>query len=54
MMIAIEATLTASRKEAKANELLIFFTKGFNNATNINDGIKTPAVEIKAPLNPFI
>ena len=53
-IMATEATFTASKKADKLFELRIFLTKGFSNATKINDGRKIAIVEIMAPDSPLI
>lgn len=54
IMIAIDATFTASKKTAKTVEFRIFLTNGFNNATKMNEGKKMAIVEINAPEKPLI
>ena len=54
MMIATEATFTASRKVENRTELRIFFTNGFSKATKMKDGRKIPMVETIAPVKPLI
>ena len=54
MMMATDATLTASKKEENNLEFRIFLTKGFSKATNTKDGRKIPIVEMMAPDQPLI
>ena len=54
IIMATDATFTASRNAEKRVELRIFFTSGFSTATKINDGRKIPMVETIAPVQPFI
>lgn len=53
-IIATDATFTASRNTENSLEFRIFFTIGFNNATNTKDGKKIPRVDTTAPQNPLI
>ena len=53
-MMATDATLTASKKAENSTELRIFFTNGFNKATNRNAGTKIATVETTAPVHPLI
>ena len=53
-IIAIEATLTASKKVENTAELRIFFTNGFSKATKINEGKKMAIVDSNAPEKPLI
>ena len=54
IIIAIEATFTASKKVENNFEFLIFFTKGFKRATKIKEGKNIAIVEMNAPENPLI
>ena len=54
IIIATEATFTASKKAENSLELRIFLTRGFRKATNTNEGRKIAIVEIAAPDNPLI
>lgn len=54
IIIAIDATFTASKNVENNLESRIFFTSGFNNATKIKDGKKMAIVEINAPEKPLI
>lgn len=51
IIIATDATFTASKKVENNLEFLIFFTNGLSNATNTKDGRKIPMVEIRHPTN---
>lgn len=53
-MIATEATLTASRNAENSFEFRIFFTIGFSNATNTNEGKNMAIVETIAPVKPLV
>jgi hypothetical protein len=44
----MEATFTASRNVAKGLEFHLFFTIGFNSATNTNEGRNIASVEMNA------
>ena len=54
IIMATEATFTASRNAENNTELRIFLTNGFRNATKTNEGRKIAIVEITAPDNPLI
>ncbi|MNL74971.1 hypothetical protein D3C87_2006920 [compost metagenome] len=54
IMMATEATLTASKKIENIFEFLIFLTKGLSKATNTKEGRKIPIVETIAPVSPLI
>lgn len=54
IIIATEATFTASKNAENKVEFRIFFTSGLSKATNTNEGKKIPIVETSAPVSPFI
>ena len=49
IIMATDATLTASKNDENNFEFLIFSTNGFNRATKANEGRKIPIVATKAP-----
>lgn len=54
IIMATEATFTASKNAEKPTEFRIRFINGLSRATNTNEGRKIPTVEMTAPPMPLI